>query len=1112
MLINEELFLEQRDFEQIQGNQQVADEPIPGPSRMNQGGGAPPSNDEEEEEEERDQGRRRSLSSTTSSSESLNFMEANDNNLRDLNIQQLTVGPYEQGQVIYNDQTLKLKIKKIQHRRETNYLEDHLFEISVNEINRSQRPPLLISLLMIFRTALIQILQDLAQFYDEQNNHQMYVTVIDDSINHGLNTGNYNVRADPELVTNRILTMLYNFLTSHMSLRLNQSFRFNIKVLSLRHANDRVQRGGFNPHLLNGSFSINKKKYLFYLPEGFEGSENVFAQNCLLISIILGHYLNKSLEFNGQNFCRTVYKCFSNINSKDIREQKKAGLAILDEVSRVCFENKIIDQMGPHSLDELAPKLTNYFDCQLIVFNNLISEKISYIYPPSFDDSKRTIFLFQEINCEGKSHVSLIDRLKYFQRLNFIICFYCEKVFKSRSKIFYLHKCQKTKTCNSCNRFLVKENTYLNKENFQNYCLQENENLSCPKCLKTMNNKGCLKYHKCSEFFCEKCQLSIKRRVKLSLEETKRLHKCFQKFCFICKSFTNSAILHTCTLQKTEIDKYQPALGFFNFQIVNSNNSSCYECFQNKDLLRSEMELDWEEFIKLEAIDNEIKKKYQCPNHLQIIPNDDPFVNLCVLKLETQERGIFETMTFFEEEMNDLKNQEKFNIEKHLYSSIPIYKGKIIKRFGKSINATNICQQNITNLQTKANKNPVEQLICKLFEFKNSTLICFGVEHLLFVYKCFIEFGIECRPLISGQNVLQLEVELFSLRFINLQNYFKVPMFDLIDLFNLDLKRIYFPEVLNCRENYNMISLTPREIPLEFYLNFNDSLKEKENKNNFIETNFDQCEEWSFQTTLFNYCLFQVNVIMLASLKFVSNCEELQKLLSSTVFKDGIFIQGLTLPFAKNFCTISGFIFSLFKIYFVDPGRKLFIVKNEFPKKIQSSKEEMEFAAYLQFVNPGKKYNNVFSARCERNFKRAIADILCYDDNEIFFFNECCCHGHDPRLCSITSRKKSQKFFGRPFEDLRKEFEEKLNYVSLNYSYLKITVIWQCQWRSMKKIDEDVKEFLKTYIPWPSHHISPREAVRGARIESFALRWKQEENTDEKLYYVDCSSLYPYMG
>ena len=87
-----------------------------------------------------------------------------------------------------------------------------------------------------------------------------------------------------------------------------------------------------------------------------------------------------------------------------------------------------------------------------------------------------------------------------------------------------------------------------------------------------------------------------------------------------------------------------------------------------------------------------------------------------------------------------------------------------------------------------------------------------------------------------------------------------------------------------------------------------------------------------------------------------------------------------------------------------------------------------------------------------------------------------------------------------------------MNYISLNYIDWNVEIIWQCDWRKMKKTDPQLKDFLKTFIPWPTHHIAPREAVRGARIEAFNLRWKAEDHPDEKMYYVDCSSLYPYMG
>jgi hypothetical protein len=1044
-------------------------------------------------------------SRSNSDASEISFIEENEENLPPINIDELANGPYNQGQVIYQgvQSNLSLQIRKIRHRREAEFLEDHLFEISVNEIQRRQRSPLLITLLMIFRTALIQIINDLAQFYDEQNNHQMYVTVIDDSINHGLNTGNYNVRTDPGLVTDRILTMLYNFLTSHMSLRLNQSFRFNIKVLSVRHARERVQRGGFNPHILNGTFKINKKKYLFFLPEGFEDYENVFSQNCLLLSIILGHYLNKYLEIEGKNYL-TSYKTLAQINSTKNNLKKEAGLLLLEEAKRVALENDI-NFFGPHTLDELAPKLTNYFKCQLIIFNNLVGEKIAHMYPTSFDETKSTIYLLQEMTPDGKSHVSLINKIKAFFRLNFTICLYCEKVFKSHSSLRLIHNCKKRTLCESCNRYKANTDTYLNKENFINYCVNGDLSLKCTKCEKTMNNQSCFKYHRCFGFFCLECKMFVKRKVLKTVEETKKLHKCFEKFCNLCKKLTSNAA-HSCKLKKTLLDKYHPALGFFNLQIV-GNNSECFECYKNRNNLRSKLQLEWHEFLLID--DEDTKHQYLCENHRRKGLNQDCFVNLATLKLETKSRGTFETKIFHDDDMCDLKDLD-FKPEFYDYCSLPVYKGKIVKRFGKGIKATNLFESNIENLKSSLNKTPVEKMIVSLLDYENTTIMCFGAEQLLFVFKCFVDHGIECKPLTRGQNILMLEVEFFGLRFLNLKNYFKDSIYDLIDQFELGLEKIYFPEVLNCKENYNLLTLMPSEFPVEFYFNFNDTLIEKENKRKFVEK--DKFEEWHFQKKLCEYSLFQTNVLLLASLNFTKNCLDLQGVLSESLFKKGTFLKELTLPFSRGMCTISSFFYNIYKYYFVDPFSNIFVVKNEYPKKIQSSKEEKEFAAYLQFANPHKKYNNVFSSKCDRNFIRAVADVRCYDDDKIYFFNECDVHGHDPNLCPITKKRKKKMFFNKTFDEVRKEFYDKMTYVAENYKHITIEVIWQCEWRFMKLNDIGVINFLKTYIPWPSHHISPREAVRGARIETFMLKWRQQDHLDETMYYLDCSSLYPFMG
>ncbi len=65
--------------------------------------------------------------------------------------------------------------------------------------------------------------------------HQVYVTLIEKNLLKGLNSGNYNINTPSYIIANRILSMLYNYLKSYQTLRLNPSFKIQIKVLSVSH-------------------------------------------------------------------------------------------------------------------------------------------------------------------------------------------------------------------------------------------------------------------------------------------------------------------------------------------------------------------------------------------------------------------------------------------------------------------------------------------------------------------------------------------------------------------------------------------------------------------------------------------------------------------------------------------------------------------------------------------------------------------------------------------------------------------------------------------------------------------------------------------------------------
>ncbi len=142
--------------------------------------------------------------------------------------------PFQQGTTIYSDTNVEVHIQAVDHQRHTRFrAEDHLFQVTIHPNRR--RAPMLLSLETALKEALMSILLQLQNNYPSTSHHQVYITIIENKIKHGLNTGNYDLSAPPTHVVNRALTILHSYLKSNQTMKLSDSFKIQIKVLSHRH-------------------------------------------------------------------------------------------------------------------------------------------------------------------------------------------------------------------------------------------------------------------------------------------------------------------------------------------------------------------------------------------------------------------------------------------------------------------------------------------------------------------------------------------------------------------------------------------------------------------------------------------------------------------------------------------------------------------------------------------------------------------------------------------------------------------------------------------------------------------------------------------------------------
>ena len=93
-------------------------------------------------------------------------------------------------EIIYETDSLKLIVEKSPFRRQKVFrVQDHLFKFKVVQ-KKDKRPILLSELFDFLHAALTHVLESIKSFYDPQDHNIAYLTLHQDPMVNGLNTGN----------------------------------------------------------------------------------------------------------------------------------------------------------------------------------------------------------------------------------------------------------------------------------------------------------------------------------------------------------------------------------------------------------------------------------------------------------------------------------------------------------------------------------------------------------------------------------------------------------------------------------------------------------------------------------------------------------------------------------------------------------------------------------------------------------------------------------------------------------------------------------------------------------------------------------------------------------
>ena len=377
-------------------------------------------------------------------------------------------------------------------------------------------------------------------------------------------------------MTDRLLSMLMEYLTSNQNLELNKTFKIYLKVLSVAHMKQLKKK----PRRPIGKLHVGAgaKNPMHYWSLSPPTNQNIFADKCLIICTIFS-LLQHSYFESGQSDRR--YLKILNSNSR-VSVLRNAASKLIENELKALFDITGLKSTGPYQLQVTIKLLSRHYKCQFFIFDGLAnSSKLCFMYPSEYDDSLKPIFLFKPSSTND--HVIFIRHINSYFKSNYYICFPCKRKFKYPKR---MHLCPKRPTCFTCRRMFMSAETFVHQDLLRFFCdkfVTMDKPFICSICCCTMNSKHCYNGHKllCNGVghFGFKCLTHCKRffyaNGALTSKQLKESHNCFDfsicKFCYKKKEFD-----HLCKLRWPKPIMSHNRLCFFNIIFNEDENLDPY--------------------------------------------------------------------------------------------------------------------------------------------------------------------------------------------------------------------------------------------------------------------------------------------------------------------------------------------------------------------------------------------------------------------------------------------------------------------------------------------------------------------------------------------------------
>ena len=638
-------------------------------------------------------------------------------------------------------------------------------------------------------------------------------------------SGGFDLQDDDSALemTDRVLSMLYQYLLSNQSLELNESFQIYLKILSIEHskfnATKPIQRKLSKRKVVKthvGETSrVYNYKWAIDVPQ-----TGIFLGKCLLTCTILALAQHAFSEDKKSK----LYLYISKINSV-VLTKKNYAIKWMEKELEKLFSCTELKQTGPYELKATVIILSQTYKCQFFIFDGINnSSKLYFMYPEQYDDTLKPIFLFRPQF--DSSHVIFIRHLNAFYKANSFVCFGCFRVFQRNRESRSSHLCKKRLTCFVCRRFFQTSETYLNSLTSSYFCdklITKENSFLCSKCNCQIYSQKCFLGHKrfCKGlgyfgYKCLDCKKFTYCRNNTS-NDVKEAHVCSEgRICRNC--FLIKENWHQCPMKLDKPHDFHVRLGFFKI-IFDNLNQPVFVIFYR----------------------------------------------------EEQERGNFNKYVFFEKDFGDDFFETNYVNEQYFKPDWDVNtEFKISNTL--SDKSTFFVQLNLLRNRERSNLSSKVLYFTLDKNFSDTTYICedSSSTNLMAMVNWFVDNGICPRLIRKGRNIIILEVPQLHIRFIASNNYVSGNEYDLGKQFDISFVPQFFPEILISKNNFEYQGTVPKVA--NFYnFNYSESLK---TEIALYVSNL-QCP-WNFRQQMLIHYDQKIQLLLFSMLRFITQSFDFQ--------------------------------------------------------------------------------------------------------------------------------------------------------------------------------------------------------------------------------------------